>query len=102
MTSFRNTLSEARRKIRPLERLLSGAGLGEGIPQKRNSMDAPASPTPRRGFRRYLLDALLLLVLLALTLKLGYHISAVRDLGTDDETNYLAHGHYLAKWGLPE
>jgi hypothetical protein len=65
-------------------------------------MDATAFPPPRRGFRRYLPDALLLLVLLALTLKLGYHISAVRDLGTDDETYYLAHGHYLAKWGLPE
>jgi hypothetical protein len=62
-------------------------------------MDAAAPGTSLA--RRWLPDVLLLLVLAALTLKLSYHISEAHDLTLDDETNYMAHGHFLSSWGLP-
>lgn len=52
-------------------------------------------------FKRWLPDALLLLILLALAAKMEYQVWTVRDLGMDDETYYLASGHYLAERGFP-
>ena len=63
-------------------------------------MEVPPSP-PVNRFKHYLPDALLLLLLLVLTFKFDYQINTIRDLKTDDETSYLAHGHFLPKWGLP-
>jgi hypothetical protein len=57
-------------------------------------------PAPS-AFKRWLPDVVLLLVLFALAAKMNYHVWTVRDIGMDDETLYLAHGHYLAEWGLP-
>src|SRR5437879_2632793 len=54
--------------------------------------------TPRR-----LIDVLLLLVLLALSVKLTYHISRVRDigLGVYDEASYMSYAVAIHERGLP-
>src|SRR5262245_51413528 len=62
-------------------------------------MDNPVVPE-RRG-RFWLVEGLLLLGLLALALKLTYHIAAVRDIGMGDEAAYMSLGLLTAERGVP-
>jgi hypothetical protein len=50
--------------------------------------------------RPYATDALLILVILLMSLKLTHGLAAVRDLGLHDETVYLVHGYTLPQCGL--
>jgi hypothetical protein len=64
-------------------------------------MQVPAaSPTHRLG--SYLADGLLILVILALSLKLTHGIASVRDLGIGDEASYMQAGSRIPEHGLPE
>ena len=61
----------------------------------------PAASAPSRRWRTAAADALLVLLLLGLALKLTYNISRVRDLGTCDEVTYMLLGSWIPKFGLP-
>jgi hypothetical protein len=56
--------------------------------------------TFREKTRPYAADALLVVVILLMTIKLTHGLAAVRDLGLHDETVYLVHGYTLPHCGL--
>jgi hypothetical protein len=51
--------------------------------------------------RPYAADALLILVILLMALKLTHGLAAVRDVHLEDESIYLASGYHLLRDGLP-